>query len=179
MKNLLKNNNVNAFAQFQNGYAKIMKNEQVFLMDTVGKTLFKKGEADLGSFSDLISFKKNEKWGYKTKKGIEAIKPEYDFAESFKNGVAIVMKDPFFGMINSNNEPIIPLHQESISFLNDSVVVVKRMGRYGLLTIQGDTLVNVTQKKIEPISDIIVRIYSDQEVFYYHLENKRYIRREE
>jgi len=168
-----------AFAQFQNGHAKIMKDIQMFLMDTVGNMLYKKGLQDVGGYADFVAFKKNDLWGYKTNKGTEIIKPEYDFAESFRKDVAIVMKDPFFGVINTKNEAIIPLLQESITFLSDSVLIVKRMGRYGLLSVKGDTLVNVSQKKIEPISDKIVRIYSDQEVFYYHLENKRYIRREE
>ena len=168
-----------AFSKFQNGYVKIKENDQFVLMDTSGKSLYKKGVQDVGQYSDVIAVKQNDSWGFRDKEGKDVIKPEYDFAESFRGEVAIVVKGPLFGLVNQQNEVIIPILQESMSFLNDSLLVVKRLGKYGLMTIQGDTLVAVKQKKIEHFSDKIVRIYRENEVFYYHLENKYYIRKEE
>lgn len=168
-----------AFASMHQGYAKIKRKDGYNLIDTLGGFLFSKGVDDIGQMSDVIAVKKKELWGFKTVKGKDVIQAEYDYAQSFVNGVAIVKKDPFYGLIDKANNAIIQPYQEYLAFLTDSVLIVKRMGKVGLLNVKGDTLVNVQYQKIEPITNEVVSISSGSDVFYYNLETNTFIRRED
>lgn len=166
-------------AIFKNGYAKVEYNTGYNLCDTLGKKLFARDVQDLSFYGQLIAVQKNDKWGFVDKKGLKRIEFEYDYAQSFKNNVAIVKMDPFFGLIDLKGEKLIEPVQEELYFMNDSVLVAKRFGKYALLGINGDTLLNYQYINIEPIDPSVVRIEEGEEVFYYNIENQLFIRKEE
>lgn len=166
-------------AMFRNGYAKLEYEKGFNLCDTLGNRLFQREAQDVGFYSSLIAMKKKDKWGYVDKKGYKKIEFEYDFAQSFKNETAIVKADPFYGLINTAGDKIIEPIQEELYFMNDSVLVAKRYGRYALLAVTGDTLLNYQYINIEPIDASVVRIEEGEEVFYYNIENNIFIRKEE
>lgn len=63
----------------------------------------------------LIPYRsRNGKFGFVNKYGNLKIKPQYDNARPFENGVAIVGKDKKYGLINSNNEEVLPLKYASV-----------------------------------------------------------------
>jgi hypothetical protein len=166
-------------AVFVNGYAKIKFEDGFNLIDTNGNKLFKRDQENLGQFGDLIALKKKGLWGYVDAKGVSKIPHDYSYAYSFHNGHAVVQQDPFFGLINSKGEFVVPPLLEDLKMLNDTMFIGKSLGKYGLLTINGDTLLNFQYIKIEPIDDLVVKIEEGGDVFYYHLKHLEFIREEE
>lgn len=166
-------------AVFVNGYAKIKFDDGFNLIDTTGKKLLKKDVEDIGQYGNLIAVKKKGSWGYIDPKGNSKIPHDYSYAYPFKSDLAVVQQEPFFGLINSKGEFVIPPLMEDLKILNDSLFVGKSLGEYGLLTSKGDTLLNFQYIKIEPIDDMVVKIEEDGDVFYYNLKHQTFIRKED
>lgn len=60
--------------------------------------------------------------GYINKKGEFVIKPIYDEAEPFENGLGKVGRNKKVGYVNSTGEEVIPVEYEYVCFENDSLV---------------------------------------------------------
>jgi hypothetical protein len=164
---------------FKNGYAKIKYEDGFNLIDSSGVKLFRKGVEDIGVFGDLIALKKKGKWGYCDVKGLNKIEHNYSYAYTFHVDKAIVQQDPFYGLINSSGEFIIAPLLEELKMINDSVYLAKSVGEYGLLTDNGDTLLNFQYINIEPIDNLVVKLEEDGNVFYFDLKRLEFIRNEE
>lgn len=68
----------------------------------------------------------NFNYGFADKNLKKIIDTNYEFAESFKDGLALVRLNGKFGFINSNNETIIPIeYDEAKSFENGTAEVKK------------------------------------------------------
>ncbi|MFT4600756.1 MAG: hypothetical protein ACI857_000933 [Arenicella sp.] len=166
-------------ASFKGGYAKVKFEKGFNLVDSSGAKLFKKEVDNVGDFSSLIAIKKGELWGYRDVTNKLIIDYEYDYAYSFNGKTAIVFKSPFFGLIDVRGIYHIDPYQEELKFINDSTIISKRMGRYGMMNDEGDTLLNYVYNKIEPISDSIVSIEEGNDLFYYNLKSRTFIRKED
>ena len=64
---------------------------------------------------NLHLFKLNELWGYKNDKDSIVIYPQYSYAEKFILNYAIVDKNNFSGVIDQNNNIIIPFKYHVIN----------------------------------------------------------------
>ncbi|MEX1003244.1 MAG: WG repeat-containing protein [Crocinitomicaceae bacterium] len=166
-------------ALFKNGYAKIQFENGFNLMDTTGKKLFKREYEDVGSFSDKIAVKKEGQWGYVNLKGAKVLDFQFSYAFSFYQNTAIVKRDPFYGLIDEKGDFIISPYQEEMRYINDSILICKQLGKYGLLHRNGDTLLNYQYINIEPIDHLVVKVEEGGELFYFDLKRLEFIRREE
>ena len=166
-------------AAFKNGFAKIEFNKGFNLSDTLGKKLLHRDYEDVGHYSNLIAVKKANKWGYVNKSGQTIIEHKFEYAQSFNRNEAIIRMDPFYGLIDAKGNYIIGPYQEELNFINDSVLVAKSMGKYGLISIEGDTLLNYKYLNIEPIDASVVKIEENNEVYYYNFQTKHFIRKEQ
>lgn len=166
-------------AQFRAGYAKTLSDRGFNLTNMKGQKLFRTDWDDVGSYSDLIAVKKGSKWGYVNTKGQKVLPFEYTYAHSFKGEAAIVQLSPFYGVINKKGEYIIDPLQEELRLLNDSILIAKSLGKYGLITLEGDTLLQYKYVKIEPIDEFVVKLEEQGEVFYYNCRIRKFIRKED
>lgn len=69
----------------------------------------------------LLPFNENGKWGYMDTNGKVEISPKYDFAGSFKEGLAVVMIDGKYGYINEKDEVIIDIEYGDVGSLEPEV----------------------------------------------------------
>lgn len=166
-------------ATFENGYAKIKGAKGFNLIDTLGNKIFKTDVEDVGKFADLIAVRKNGKWGYINQKAQVVIPYSYSYAYSFNGGIGIVQNEPFFGAVNKSGVFLIEPYQEELYLLSDSFFLCKSLGKYGLMSIAGDTLLSYIYKNIEPIDENVVKVEEGQNIFYYNIKLNQFIRKEE
>jgi len=166
-------------ATFKNGYAKIKFEGKFNLIDTTGKKLFAQPKENIGDYSSLIAVNKSDKWGYVNPAGAQIIPYNFTWANSFEGNYAIAGNDPFFGLINKQGKYVVNPYFEQLTFLNDSLLIAKSLGNYGIISIDGDTLLNFVYLSIEPISEKVVRIEQGGAIFYYDLVLNKIMKKEE
>lgn len=90
-----------------------------------------------------IAISKNGKYGYTTSALTVPDTLPYDYASTFKNGVAAVKKGDKWALINANEEPITEYVFEDIlldefdSCINGGVIFVKHSGKYYMVNAEG------------------------------------------
>lgn len=82
------------------------------------KNDFKCDNIDVYTKDNLIAFSKDGDWGFTDSDGNVKIKPQYEMAKSFSNGLAAVCKDGKWGFINNNNELVTDYIFADIDYLN-------------------------------------------------------------
>lgn len=83
-------------------------------------------DIDVYTEDELIAICQNGKWGYVDEDGKEVIKPQYEDAKSFSNGLAGVCKDGKWGFINVDGLMVIePQFSEVGYLLEDGICVVR------------------------------------------------------
>lgn len=92
----------------------------------------------------------NDKWGYANGEDSIVIKPVYDYAYSFKNGIAKVARDNQWGYIDTNNDQIIPLVYDSIMSQGNDVIRVCKEGKWGLINFQNEEITPMKYDEIHP-----------------------------
>ena len=98
------------------------------------------GYSDLDvSMGEYVAFKgANGKWGYIDDSGEIVIKPQYNNAKSFSNGLAAVFIDEKWGFINRNNELVIDnIFEDAMYFTNQGMCMVSEYdGLYYVLKLR-------------------------------------------
>jgi len=91
---------------FSNGMAAASKNFLFGFINTRGEAVIPFGFSNARSFSEGLAPAANAKgyWGYIDTKGNWAIKPMYDFSDSFEKGEARVMKGEKIFYIDKDNK---------------------------------------------------------------------------
>ena len=82
-------------------------------------------------------------------------------------------------MINKSGNYVVEPFFEQLSFLNDTLLIAKTMGNYGIISTSGDTLLNFIYLSIEPIDNKIVKLEKGGAIFYYDLVRDKLLRKEE
>ena len=79
----------------------------------------------------------NGMWGYQNVSGVMVIKPKYDQARPFHEGLAAVCRDGKWGFINQQGRITVKLiYQACENYLN-GYAVVKRDGKWGAVNSNG------------------------------------------
>lgn len=166
-------------AKFSNNYARIEYDDGENLIDVNGKKLYAANKEEIGVYGDLIAFRKGEKWGYVNKSGTLVIPMNFTSAESFNGKLAKAGGAPLVGIINTKGEYVIDPFFESIEFFNDTLLITKSRGDYGILLTNGDTLLNFHYLSIVPYSKEVLKLQTKEAVFYYQVQQNKFIRKEE
>lgn len=93
---------------------------------------------------DLTAVEREGKWGFLDTLGKEAIPAVYDTVAYFDDGgcCTMVMKNKKVGMINRNNEPVIPIKYDGLYFpYNEKRLPVALNGKYGFLDETGAEII--------------------------------------
>ncbi len=61
----------------------------------------------------------NGKFGFVNREGKLKIKPQYDDARPFENGVAVVCKDKQYGIIDSKNDVVLPIKYAAVQMVRE------------------------------------------------------------
>ena len=128
----------------------------------------------LGNFSEgLASYEpyrsdgsKSGKYGYIDTTGAVVIRPEYDAAYSFLNGLARVQKDGKYGLVDKTGKVIVPIEYDKIERISDEfgnkLAKVGKGSKYGLVDKTGKVVVPIEYGYIEPISEELAIVSGDQ-----------------
>ncbi len=125
--------------------------------DYLGEFSAEKGKTK-GKAEDLISLvQKNGKWGWINLEGKEVIKINYDAAEAFRKNIAFVRKGRKWTAIDRNGKQKLESSYEEIKYLAleteknaffKTLIIAKQKGKYGILDIEGKTLLNFEYDKL-------------------------------
>ena len=95
-----------------------------------------------------IQVNQKGKVGFVDNNGSEVIKCQYDAAQSFKNGVAIVTKSGKQGFIDEKGTVLLPLKYTQISKWNKDLYLVKDGKKMGLVNLSGKVVLPITYSHI-------------------------------
>jgi len=166
-------------ATFRKGYAKIKTEGGYNFIDKNGQILFSKPYQNLGEYANYIAFSQKDKWGYITSKNQQIIKPSYEKTHSFNMVGGIVELMPLKGIISSKGKLLLDVFYEEFTFISDSILIVKSRGKYGLISVSKDTIIAIQYKLIEPYSNSVVKVVSDDSQWYFNFIETRWIKKED
>ncbi|MCL2281947.1 MAG: WG repeat-containing protein [Fibromonadales bacterium] len=135
---------------FNNGIAKIgvLSQEKGLIEKFINKNgeeaIITTGE-HMGDFSDgLYSFNNAEtgKWGYKNQNGEIVINEQFDYADEFSDGMAIIRNDVKFGVIDKKGNYLINPQYEYMEYDSVGLFVVELGEKYGWINKKGETVIN-------------------------------------
>lgn len=90
----------------------------------------------------LALYDKDYLEGYVDLEGRIAIPPEFDIARSFHDGVAVVRKNDFYGVIDRDAELVLPISYTYVTAFDARIFAVQEVedGKYGYITAGGEML---------------------------------------
>lgn len=105
----------------------------------------------------------SSQWGYIDPKGKVVIKPTYEYAYDFIDGLAVVLMGSNYGAINKKGEIVIaPIYNASTQDLwsagNNRLVFIDKEGKFGLIDTKGNIIV-------QPVYDFIIPSMDQENLF--------------
>ena len=99
-------------------------------------------DVGLNSFSEgLVALQnKNNKYGFVNTSGKTVIPFNYDSAESFSEGLAVVSKGKY-GFIDKTGKTVVPLNYDYANSFSEGLATVKKNGKWGAINKQGKVVV--------------------------------------
>lgn len=146
------------------------------LIDRFGKFVIPNDYLRLGEFSTIMAFNKGKLWGYIDLNNKVVLPPKYDWAESFKNGSAIVDKGGMQGVINLDGEEIIPVEKEEVLRLDPMRFQVQSEGRVGVISADGKVIAPVIYQEVRQLNKEFYVLSRGDTFDYLYLPENRIIR---
>jgi hypothetical protein len=160
-------------SQFKGSYAVVKQNGKFGVIEQFGKLIIPSNYNQLGSFSPLMAYTKGKGWGFIDMSNNILIQPQFESAESFKNGFAIVEKMTLFGLIDSKGNVTVPLKFTEVKLLDNDRLIVSRGPNYGVYKVTGEEIVPVEYQQIRILNKELLLLTKAGEVNYLYLpENK-------
>lgn len=97
---------------------------------------------------NLISLKKNGKFGYINFAGDTVIPFEYEQFAVFKNGICIIKKHGYFGMIDTLGKTLIPFEYDGGEPLTNDTAIMMKQGKFGMINGRNEVIVAFIYDKI-------------------------------
>ena len=124
---------------FENGTAKIKMGENFNLIDKTGKMLFDAEYEYIGSFENgMALIVKDKKVGVTNNKGQLIITPQYERL-SIENGIIRARKDGKWGIVSTQNKPLLPFEYQYISTFSENIAIIRKNNLWGFLSNQNNT----------------------------------------
>jgi len=133
--------------ELSNGYIAFFDGSKLGFLDKQGKVVIAPtfhrvtyGRQDL--FNEKITPvsngpKNQNSWGFIDTTGKTVVKFEYDWAEQFQEGMAIVCKNKLYGFVDTTGVQIIPLRFEEAWKFREGLAAVKTGGLWGFIDKKG------------------------------------------
>ncbi|MEO0233877.1 MAG: WG repeat-containing protein [candidate division WOR-3 bacterium] len=127
---------------FYNGFAIVNINDEVFFINTKGEESeppsTEEQQQEVQPEVLLEVFEENGLYGYKDKTGNVLIKPQYQEAQAFSNGLASVKKNNRWGYIDTKGNLIIPYKYDSSWMFDNGLALVGVDGYLGYIDAKGN-----------------------------------------
>jgi hypothetical protein len=162
--------------QFVGAYALVSSNGKMGVIDQSGKTVVPFVFAGLGDVSALMSFTKTKQWGYIDLSAKIVIEPMYDFAESMKEGKALVEKNTLQGLIDPKGKIVLPLEYVAVNRLTKEFWIISNGSRMGLWHEKDGVVIPTVYQQIRSIDAQHVVLINPDSVDYLYLPEKRVIK---
>lgn len=162
------------FNDFSEGLAAVSKNDKYGFIDTKGKVVIELKYEWASSFSDGLTIVSVEGlYGAIDTQGKTVIPFEYQALADFHDGFATAARPPKdlenyeskYGLINKKNEVVIPFMYESMGNLSESLIAVKKDGKWGYVDTKNKAIIPITLKyeMVNDFSDGLAAVFSYEE----------------
>jgi hypothetical protein len=98
-------------------------------------------------------------WGYIDKTGKLIVEPQYEFASSFKEGLAAVKMDGLYGFIDQSGEIIIqPQYQHALPF-SEGLAAIQVEDNYGYIKKSSEVVISPKYSKASTFKEGLAAVY--------------------
>ena len=162
------------FNDFSEGLAAVNKNDKYGFIDTKGKVVIEPKYEWASSFSDGLAIVSVEGlYGAIDTQGKTVIPFEYQALADFHDGFATAARPPKdpedyeskYGLINKQNEVVIPFMYESMGNLSESLIAVKKDGKWGYVDTTNKSIIpiNLAYETVNDFSDGLAAVFNYEE----------------
>lgn len=110
----------------------------------------------------FFPFKSSGKWGFMDNDGNVMIQAEYDFVETFQEGLALVIKNNRLGYINKSGEIVIPMdYDDGETFVNGLAIVAKD-DYYGMVNRVNKVVIPLKYEVLSKFSNGLALVADDK-----------------
>lgn len=162
--------------QFNGNYAVVRLKGKFGVIDKMGKFIIPTSYAQMGNYSSLIAFKKGKVWGFVDLTNLPIIVPQYDYAESFKDGYAVVESHGLSGMIDPKGKMTVPVSFREIDRIDKGRVIVSTDSLFGVYNVNGEIIVPVEYEQIRILDKDFLLLTKSGEVHYLYLSQNKMIK---
>jgi hypothetical protein len=166
------------FAGFFNNHAKAYnaRTKKYGLIDEKGSWILQPRYNDISFFSDIIAVQITDKWEFINLSGQRLNFGLYDRAESFQNGVALVIRAGQQGLINKTGQIVVPIEMRRINRITDELLRWEDgEGAFWFAYLDGSLVWPEPCERIDIIDDNQIRFIVNGEVRYYIINERRII----
>lgn len=162
------------FNDFSEGLAAVNKNDKYGFIDTKGKVVIEPKYEWASNFSSGLAIVSVEGlYGAIDKQGKTVIPFEYQALADFHDGFATAARPPKnpedyeskYGLINKKNEVVIPFMYESMGNLSESLIAVKKDGKWGYVDTKNKAIIpiNLAYETVSDFSDGLAAVFNYEE----------------
>ena len=128
------------------GYYKLKRDGKYGIIDSQLNNVTPFKYDSIWSFQEnnLCKVKIDDKYGYINAKGEEQVAVKYDNIESFKNGLAVAKLDGFYGIINEQDEVVVPFNLDYLDMRgleNGYATMEGYNNKWGTINAQGQVVI--------------------------------------
>ena len=157
---------------FTNGLAVVKINNRYGVIDSKGQYIITPSRRLVLPISEGLMVVKNAsgKFYYVDRNGFRAFNEEYEAAQSFRNGLAIVKRKRGYGVIDKNGRFLIDPRRDALSFGGDDRIRYLVKNLKGVAKSDGTIIIPATYEHIERFSPGIFRVFDHEKVGYFRLD---------
>ena len=163
-------------ANFSGNYAKVKYKGKFGIIDTKGKWVIPASYPNLGEVSTLIAFNKGKVWGFIDLKNKVVLNPSFEYAESFKDGLAVAEKQTLQGLINAQGKWIMQPEHTGVVKLENGFYKTNDGAKLGLYTPKGEKITENTYQIIKILDEDFILLSSPGQVHYYYIPEMKLIK---
>jgi hypothetical protein len=101
------------------------------------------------------------RWGYVDPVGQFVIKPQYDVAQSFSQGLAAVRSDGLWGFIDKQGKLVVPCRYQAARQFSEDLAPVMLDGKWGYINTKGEMVIGNRYSECKPFSEHLAGVRTD------------------
>ena len=162
--------------EFKGSYTVIRLKGKFGVIDKLGKIIIPASYLKMSNFGSLIAFSKGKGWGFIDLTNLPVITPQFDYAESFKDGYALVESLSQQGMIDPTGKVTIPISFKEIDRIDEKRVIVSNGTYSGVYNMNGEMIVPVEYEQIRILDKDFLILTKSDAVCYLNLAHNQLIK---
>jgi hypothetical protein len=119
------------------------------------------------TWADLESFEEKHLFGFRHKTNrATIIAPTYQWANDFREGLAPVKKNGFFGFINQNNQVVIDFQFDDVNVFIEGLAQVKAKGKWGYINLKGAVVIPIIYDSVWLLENDRIKVCIEKKFFF-------------